>query len=89
MKENIYDKICIKCGKTYTSKGKAPVGECLECLAKEEYFCNRCGQPIDYWEYNNNVEGYCEDCYEEECELQPDEKDWTDINYIENNEEDN
>ena len=35
-------------------------------LSKEEYFCNRCGQPIDYWEYNNSVKGYCEDCLEEE-----------------------
>lgn len=68
MEENIYNKTCIKCGKTYYSKGKAPVGECPDCLSKEEYFCNRCGQPIDYWEYNDNVEGYCEDCMEEELE---------------------
>ena len=66
MEENLYDKQCIICGRIYTSKGKAPVGECPECLSKEEYFCNRCGQPIDYQEYNNSVEGYCEDCLEEE-----------------------
>ena len=68
MEENLYNKQCIVCGKIYVSKGKAPVGECNECLAKEEYFCNKCGQPIDYWEYNSNVEGYCEECYEDEEE---------------------
>ena len=71
MEENIYNKTCIKCGKTYYSKGKAPVGECPDCLSKEEYFCNKCGQPIDYREYNDNAEGYCEDCMEqEELELE-------------------
>lgn len=66
MEENIYDKKCVECGKTYTSKGKAPVGVCPECLSEHVYFCNKCGQQIDYWEYNSNVDGYCEDCYEEE-----------------------
>lgn len=66
MEENFYNKQCIKCGKTYMSKGKAPVGMCPSCLASEEYFCNKCGQPIDYWEYNSNVEGYCEECFDEE-----------------------
>lgn len=68
MEENMYDKVCINCGKTYTSRGKAPVGMCPDCLKEEEYFCNKCGQQIDYWEYNSNVEGYCEDCFEEEQE---------------------
>ena len=36
MEENLYNKQCIVCGKIYVSKGKAPVGECNECLAKEE-----------------------------------------------------
>ena len=68
LEEDVYAKVCVVCGKTYYSKGKAPCGMCSECESKEEYFCNRCGQQIDYWEYNSNVEGYCEDCYEEELE---------------------
>ena len=39
---------------------------CAHDNSDKRYFCNRCGQPIDYWEYNNSIEGYCEDCLEEE-----------------------
>lgn len=59
-----YNKVCIECGNTYASPSKAPCGICPECEIKQEYFCNRCGQPIDMYEYESNIEGYCEDCYE-------------------------
>ena len=36
MEENIYDKICVNCGKKYISKGKAPAGICPNCLKEKE-----------------------------------------------------
>ncbi len=87
IEDNTYNAKCIKCGKTYKSRGKAPVGECPECLSKEERFCNRCGQPIDYWEYESNVEGYCEECWEEECNTEPDDEDWTECNPLDDEED--
>lgn len=52
-------------------------------MEKEEYFCNKCGQPINYWEYNYNLEGFCDACEEEEYDKEPEEEDWTDNTYWE------
>lgn len=67
-KDRYFTVCCIKCGQYYISHRNTPVGMCQNCINEEEYFCNKCGQLIDYWEYNENVEGYCEDCFEEELE---------------------
>lgn len=36
MEENIYSKICVKCGKEFISKGKAPAGICEDCNKEEK-----------------------------------------------------
>ncbi len=51
---------------------------------EEEYFCNRCCRPITEYEYYDNVDGYCPECYEEVC---LDDEDWTDNTYLEDEED--
>lgn len=74
--KSLYDTKCIECGKIYQTNYKTPCGVCPECEQKHEYFCNNCGQQIDYWEYNNNYCGFCDDCIERlENEEEEEEKD--------------
>lgn len=60
--ENIYNKTCMYCGKTFIGKNKDPFGVCPDCAT--EKYCDRCCQEISYVEYMTNA-GLCEDCAEE------------------------
>lgn len=60
--ENIYDKTCMYCGKTFTGKNKDPFGVCPDCAT--EKYCDRCCQEISYVEYMTNA-GLCDECAEE------------------------
>jgi hypothetical protein len=64
LRENVYTKQCSKCGDTFYAVGKEPVALCENCL--NEKTCNRCAQPISLEEYESNIDGYCEECWEEE-----------------------
>lgn len=60
--EDIYNKTCMYCGKTFIGKNKDPFGVCPDCAT--EKYCDRCCQEISYVEYMTNA-GLCEDCAEE------------------------
>lgn len=84
--ENEYAKQCVICGKIYWSKGKAPCGACPDCY--NDRTCNRCGQPISGDEYESNIDGYCEECQDEEYELHYHDEDWEDYHAREEDEND-
>lgn len=84
----LYSKVCIECGNTYESPSKVPCGICPDCESKQERFCNLCGQQISLDEYESNVDGYCEDCYEEEYELHYHDEDWEDYHTREDESDD-
>ena len=60
--ENIYDKTCLYCGKTFIGKNSDQFGVCPDC--ESEKYCDRCCQEISYVEYMSNA-GLCDDCAEE------------------------
>lgn len=60
--ENIYNKTCLYCGKTFIGKNKDQFGVCPDCAT--EKYCDRCAQEISYVEYMSNG-GLCDDCAEE------------------------
>ena len=54
----------------------------MDELENNEAFCNRCGQLISLDEYESNINGFCEDCQEEQEEFEQEclyhEEDWED-----------
>lgn len=60
--ENIYEKQCMYCNKTFLGKGNSLFGICPEC--ETEKYCDRCCQEVSYIEYMANS-GLCDECAEE------------------------